>query len=608
MPSIIALIVTVIPILLFQESLAASQNPIFKSPGRYKQFHVHYDFNADGTYQELDEFAIIVLTEQGVQMFKEMPIGMDNSGVRSTGKRDIEILAAYTLKKDGKHVDAIRLIPQKGIGAATSGVSPTDALPQLQQEMVNFQSVDVGDTLVVSYRAIQKQPIFPNNVIVNHNFPKHVPHDDAIISFSAPTSLNLRVEVDGIENGEKTETVGIGKGASKAASNIQQVVWRYQNKNPEAMGSQPVFSFPRVHISSFRDNATEKEALNKLAAAIRSSTNTPAPPTFPSFPKKPGCKFFGLLGQVLPNDGPDAKESYKAHVELYFWKNENWLKGAADEWKKPACVFDDGSPMLASLKDGYSLVFKNQPDWSASLSRLQYLKNKFQNEPFVAIAEARYWSDYAWQARGTGFSSSVTPDGWKLFRERLEKEERILLDTKLYADALPIWYDEMIIVQSALGRPEDERDKIFLEGAQKYKTYYPIYFTMLNFLSPKWGGSWETVDNLVKWSVENTKEIDGNTMYARLYWSASQGLPKDVKLFGDTLASWPKMKSGFEDLMARHPKSKWNLNNYAKFACMAKDKKVFLALRRKIGKDVIDAAWEQKPSLDLCEVKFGYSQ
>jgi hypothetical protein len=148
---------------------------------------------------------------------------------------------------------------------------------------------------------------------------------------------------------------------------------------------------------------------------------------------------------------------------------------------------------------------------------------------------------------------------------------------------------------------------VFLEGTQKFKTYYPTYFTMLNFLLPKWSGSWKTVDNLVQWSVENTKEIDGNSMYARLYWSAAESLSEKEKLFKDTRASWSKMKRGFDDLMERNPKSKWNLNNFARFACMAGDKKTYVALRRKIGKDVIDEAWKGNTSLDLCETKFGRS-
>jgi hypothetical protein len=184
----------------------------------------------------------------------------------------------------------------------------------------------------------------------------------------------------------------------------------------------------------------------------------------------------------------------------------------------------------------------------------------------------------------------------------------VLLDSKFYAAELPVWYDTMIQVQSALDRPAEDRDKTFLEGTQKFKTYYPIYSTMLNYLLPQWGGGWETVDNLVNWSVENTKEIDSNAMYARLYWYASERLPIDTKLFKDTRASWPKMKRGFDDMMSQYPKSKWNLNNFAMFACMAEDKETFLALRNKIGNDVMRDVWRHDTSLELCEIKSGYAQ
>jgi hypothetical protein len=334
-----------------------------------------------------------------------------------------------------------------------------------------------------------------------------------------------------------------------------------------------------------------------------SNINSGSPP----FSSSPQCK-------VLPgraNDGHYALSGYYSEISHEFWRSgsglEN-LKNMINDWNSPSCVFDDGYPRLLALDEGFSDAFRRQPDWSVSLARIEVLKSKFPSTAFVTIAEARYWIDYAWVARGGGFASSVTSDGWKLFRERLEKAEKVLINTKSYSDKLPNWYDNMIIVQSALDRPADERDIVFLEGARKYKTYYPIYSTMLYYLSPKWGGDWETVDNLVKWSVDNTKEIDGNSMYARLYWAVSANLQEGERLFKSTRASWPQMKNGFEDLMSRHPNSKWNLNNFAKFACMAGDKKTFLTIRRQVGNDVMDDAWSQKLSLDLCDTKFGYMQ
>ena len=306
------------------------------------------------------------------------------------------------------------------------------------------------------------------------------------------------------------------------------------------------------------------------------------------------------------NDGPKAIQIYADRVARNFWRSDEQLKRDINNWNTPACVFDDGRPILSAVYIGYSQAFERKHDWSASLSRIEDLKKKYPDEAFVAMAEARYWAFYAWDARGGGYASSVSDDGWQLFRERMEKAESVLLDTKSYSASIPSWYIVMIKAQSILNHPADEIDKVFLDGVKRYPSYYPIYFEMLNFLLPKWGGSWRTVDNLIQWSVEHTRVKEGMTMYARLYWVADQY--SDVKLFKDTFASWPKMKQGFSDLMARHPKSKWNLNNFAKFACMAGDKQTFLKLRKQIGEGVLDAAWPQNTSLDLCETKFGYAE
>jgi hypothetical protein len=305
------------------------------------------------------------------------------------------------------------------------------------------------------------------------------------------------------------------------------------------------------------------------------------------------------------NDGPDAIEYYTVMVSGYFLSNANLVNLLVNDWVSADCVMDDGRPRLAALTAGYRALYTRHPDWQKNLVQLEAIKKQFPKKAFVAVAEVEYWIDYAWDARGEGYASSVTPEGWKFFKQRLEKAEITLIATKSYAAELPIWYDQMMIVQSALDRPDDERNKTFIEGAKKFKTYYPTYFTMLNYLLPKWGGRWETVDNMVKWSVENTKDVDGDTMYARLYWYAYQSTEDGNSFFKKTPAKWPLMKKGFDDLMLRHPKSKWNLNNYAKFACIAGDKKTYLAVRKQIGNDVMASAWSQSTPLDLCEAKYG---
>lgn len=283
------------------------------------------------------------------------------------------------------------------------------------------------------------------------------------------------------------------------------------------------------------------------------------------------------------------------------------LKSWGADGSQPMCLLDDGRPYISAIIEGYRILLKGSK-WDLLLSEIKDRRKKRPQSAAYALLEAEYWIRYAWDARGSGFSSTVTDMGYKLFNERIEKAEKVLLDSKPYASAIPVWYAQMVTVQSVLDRPLTDRDKTFLEGTGKNKTYYELYFNMLNYLSPKWGGSWGTVENLVRWSVENTHETEGTSMYARLYWSTYSGLPEGVKLFGDTYASWPKMKKGFEDLMQRHPKSNWNLNNFAKFACLANDKHTYVSLRKRIGDDIEVAAWSGETTLDLCDHKMGYAK
>jgi hypothetical protein len=305
------------------------------------------------------------------------------------------------------------------------------------------------------------------------------------------------------------------------------------------------------------------------------------------------CKYWG----DAPIDGAKAIEYLSMKVSRNFRMNDNILERDVNEWNSPSCVFEDGTPVIAALNGGFQRLFTTGWDWTESLTQVEFVKTNFPDTGFAALAEAAYWKHYAWYERGNGFASSVKPESLKIFNERLEKAEKVLTDSKPYAAELPNWYAEMITVQSQLNRSEAEREQTFLEGTNKFKTYYPIYYAMLNSQLPKWGGSWLSVDNTINLSVENTKISDRNAMYARLYSSVYVNLLPDESFFKVTLVSWPKLKQGYEDMIIQYPKSNYNLNRFAMFACKAEDKDTFLSLRNKIGKNIMFEAWVQNPNL-----------
>jgi len=312
-------------------------------------------------------------------------------------------------------------------------------------------------------------------------------------------------------------------------------------------------------------------------------------------------------GPVL--DGPTGENFFGGAVVSWFLaaktpKDVATLAGLLDKYIKDKCVFVDGRPFQGIMLKSYQKAFKDTANWDGARERIEALKTANPDAIYLSALEVQWWIDAGWSARGTGYASSVTRDGMRLFQERLLRAESLLIETKPRAAELPYWYQQMLVVQSALGGSGSDRDNIFVEGASRFKTYYPLYFTMLNFLSPRWGGSWGAIDSLVAWSVKNTQATEGNALYARMYWNIGETMREGEQLFKSTKAQWPKMKAGFEDLMMKNPDSLWNLNNYAEFSCEAGDGATFRMLRKKMDKQVVAEAWNRGYPLDVCEAKF----
>lgn len=207
----------------------------------YKKYHVHYDVKADGTYTEVNDVVVSVDTESGVQMAQQVPFGVPNIGLK-LGKRDVDVLFAYTLKKSGQRIEAIRIKPQDVKLPSSDNIMLAPAYAQAK--MIAFQEVAVGDNLIFSYKVIQKEAASPGNVALTQMFPPIV-YDDVVISLRVPAAYNLQVESVAI-NAEVKDFRG-----------IRTWVWKYQNKKAVA----PLEGYARIHISSFKNMAAEMAAL-----------------------------------------------------------------------------------------------------------------------------------------------------------------------------------------------------------------------------------------------------------------------------------------------------------------------------------------------------------
>lgn len=304
----------------------------------------------------------------------------------------------------------------------------------------------------------------------------------------------------------------------------------------------------------------------------------------------PSVAGFDLLGRLVLN--------------LFMSEQFASLDRLFDDWNSPTQLRADGRWRLTVFDAALSAYFGGGPAWDLSYRALQRWREKNPTSRAAAIAESIYWMTYAWDARGSGYANSVTDEGWALYRERLGKAAAALADSKGYASSSPLWDYEAILLARAVDRPIAERLELFAQATKKQKAFFASYSATVEGLTLKWGGDWKIVDEFIRAAVESTKSTEGQSLYARLYMKVDECDCGGFDLMRDTLVTWPDLKRGFDDLVRLYPHSGWNLNRYAAYACIAKDRDTYLSLRARIGGAPILAAWPHNHSLDLCDHTF----
>lgn len=306
-------------------------------------------------------------------------------------------------------------------------------------------------------------------------------------------------------------------------------------------------------------------------------------------------KVKGLIATVFVEDA--FKESNPK-----FEKLDSTIKMLSNQ----DCKLLDGQPTLNFIVNGFKEAYK-RINPTLVLPKIHMLQKAHPEAAYPFLAEATYWIDYAWVARGGGFASSVTEENWKLFYARMKNAQTVLIRNKVVGSTMPAWYEYMVKIQMMLDDSQEEQDKIFFEGVERYKNFLPLYISKRNALEPKWGGSWEAIDKFINWSVNNTKDTQGLRMYALLYFGVHDNMLADLNFWKETLVKWPKFKQGLEDLTRLAPKSQYNLNIYASMACEANDKKTYLKVRSKISEPIV-WNWQYYSSVDICDAKYGFKK
>lgn len=230
--------------------------------------------------------------------------------------------------------------------------------------------------------------------------------------------------------------------------------------------------------------------------------------------------------------------------------------------------------------------------WQAMQERAKDWQRQIPGSVAAQIFEAYVHFEHAIVQRGFAPAKAVNPnDLWYMSvwaRQGIDALQKV----EGQAAAHPEWHRAMISLLPYADKSASDVDRVVRKGMRVQAGYAPMFFEASYYLLPKWGGSNAMIDRLARDASAASSGTEGRAMYARIYWSLDN-TEFHGTLFKASHASWPDMKNGFVDIVARYP-DPYNLNAFAYYACLAGDYATVDDLLNRIASDLILEKWGER--------------
>jgi hypothetical protein len=231
-----------------------------------------------------------------------------------------------------------------------------------------------------------------------------------------------------------------------------------------------------------------------------------------------------------------------------------------------------------------------EEEWQNHLDKLVKWINQNPASITARIAIADALVSYAWKARGSGYASEVTEDGWRLFKERVEEAEKILNNAKEIPEKCPHRYQVMSIIAKAQGWDIERYNELFNEAISIEPLYEEIYLSKTVYLKPKWFGK---KGDVKKFAEEVINTLGGKEAY-RIYYliATEQAMTYGFDLFlKETELSWEKIIKGYDASQELYGFRVGRLNFFCNMALKAKDYKTVRKAMKEIGDNISLDVW-----------------
>jgi hypothetical protein len=262
----------------------------------------------------------------------------------------------------------------------------------------------------------------------------------------------------------------------------------------------------------------------------------------------------------------------------------------ADTARSQKEMFSGGMWKLHAIYLGLARppLHPTQEDWEAHIVSVQRWVTTSPESITARIALAESYVSYGEDARGPGYSDTVSESGWRLLAERLGKAKQILEQASALSTKDPEWFAAMQELVLHQGWEQSARQDL-LERAVKFEPKYYYYYRLYaNSILPKWGGEDGEVARFLKHATDQVGGEAGDILYFQVAGKLVCGCQDDQHLN----LSWPRIQKGFAAVEKQNGPSLENWNLLAHMAVSFDDGWIADKMFDRIGEQWSEDVWQ----------------
>jgi hypothetical protein len=271
------------------------------------------------------------------------------------------------------------------------------------------------------------------------------------------------------------------------------------------------------------------------------------------------------------------------------------LDQIADQLRSNKTRLTGGGWQLRLFYSALDAPGHTEQDSTEHIAHLEHWMSQRPNSITARIALATALDRWAWVARGHDFADSVTPEGFRLFDERIKEARTILEGSRKMPVMCPQWYSTMMDVAISQGWNPERMHKMLDDGIRFEPGYYYLYIQYANYLLPRWYGEDGEASKFARTSADAVGGNAGDILYFQI---ANVLIRRGNDDFPVHEMDWQRLQRGYQGIVSQYGESRSLRNRVAFMAWKFQDATVARQQFTLIGDDWDVNVWDDRGYFD----------